>query len=821
MYRSLNYILFIFSFFIFNIVNEQAQSNERNYHHNIPNIVKQSENTITVNQGDVLNLIIEVDTSEHTFYRWFKGNKIVSTQNSCTIDTKDWAFGRHRVVAVAYNKYGSDSVEFLITVLNNDNNKPPQTYTPQLIQAQNKERLSREDFFAEGFKGIGYSYDNKKVQVLAILKRLLMWNETLKSHVNGIVRFGKTDYEEHFLLQDSIVKLSKENDSPNRSVNLLKGIIRSRIFDIEHANLEIKADDWIKILAADKSDLVVGKQQEDNASIVWVVVLRGEGVIAYHTGPESVKELRLQAGQFARLIKNQDNEVSVITQLSYNHYSIIEGIIQQTSPQYFVNNLFKNKKVKFGQYIKILSMKPQEVFNLEDIIQEAMKYNADKEYWITFETLLPHNRIGSNQFDYNMVMAYAYKNLFLFSESQKYLELATSVDKDQPQPYFELALINCTLGLWDKCESFLNQAQQKQYPNLSELYFYKGLAKYEQNQLYAAKNSFITCMSLASTQDWYEKCEDYVYVIKDKKPFGASVSLGVFNDSNIFRIPKSVSLSDNFKKAGNGYVLQGQLSYVPYYNRTATLGFNLDIFRKSYFSSSLKAVELLYEQLSIEWSMKLLDNNHKPYLSIDAVPYLGLLFVGANRSDDILALNLAFVLESIKIKPKFIVEYSSHLDPLPGRDDVIDTDTYELLSKISDRSYDIQNYGIEFVLYDTHKQNISLRWDFKQKSHKRPESKDDDYQLFGVQMLSKFELLSMLIIKPSLSFDIAQYQGSTQLNISKKRQDQKLQLITDVSYYWSVSVYNTLSLEYINQNSNISSRKYNRYCLQISTKYSL
>lgn len=195
-----------------------------------PRIDSYSKTAFSVYRGEKIRLKIEAQGPDLQF-KWIRTSGTLCTTADCTVDTDQWGFGRHRVVFLVFNQYGSLFLTYHISILSPPfGYKPGEIDVPMVADPKEVEVVSVKDAVVSAVKGSGYAFHGSKVQVIGREERALEWAETLRAQNEGVLRFGRKDKESHVLFDGGIAHLSQSTPM-RRAVILGRGSLRSRQID--------------------------------------------------------------------------------------------------------------------------------------------------------------------------------------------------------------------------------------------------------------------------------------------------------------------------------------------------------------------------------------------------------------------------------------------------------------------------------------------------------------------------------------------------------------------------------------------------------------
>ena len=490
----------------------------------LPALIEHSHTTLSVAQGDTLNLSVVVE-GRQVLLRWVKDHKTLCKKVTCSFDTTDWSLGRHRLVALAYNSHGSRAVAFRVRVLAREDGQAVETKTPKMKPAEKPEVLRADDLYVRSFLGIGYSFHNRKVQVVGQYPRLLTWDEKLKSHNKGVIQFGRRRQEEHFVLPQSSVALAK-SDSGRKVIQLLDGDIRSRQLEASEPTWTILVDDWLQLDTDSKGDVIVMRSGDR----VRVSVLRGYARVYYRLAESGTLE------------EGKSSVVPPGSQIEFRNgrkpnryerldYRSIRRRFHRSSPQYIRSTKQQRKGSFISPSIRENSQQP-----VKEATAKARALVETQDYLLAIEQLLPLYKRGKNNFELNMLLGDAYYGLSLLKQANRYYRQASELEENSPEVAFAIALLHMESRNWPKMIAWLDKADDLNHPNWQALHYYRGVATFNLEELPEARSNFRYSLWEVRNRDMDVSARKFLTRIRDDRPYGAVGRAWVGYDSNIFRV---------------------------------------------------------------------------------------------------------------------------------------------------------------------------------------------------------------------------------------------------------------------------------------------
>jgi tetratricopeptide (TPR) repeat protein len=705
-----------------------------------PQIVDHSQTSFAVYRGD--NFTVEVKVlGEDLQMKWIYAKEVICRTVTCSIDTASWDLGTGYLSFVTYNKKGSKFLRFRVRVL-----APPEGYAPNRVQPDTVNEEVSEDQVTDGdlqvytMKGRGFSYHRKKLQVVGPLPRSLEWKESLKTQKKTFMRFGRRGSEMHILGPQSQVRL-KGTLAGRRALDLEKGSIRSRNLGNSQPRWSILVGDKWQIDPDVLGDVLVARGTGENPKVT-LTVLRGQARVFVReegaAGNGAKNDMVLPGKAFA-----VPQGVSVILpNASESHLVKFElprakstgGFIINSTPEY----VSSTGDFQSGKADGVLTNKTS-IEYLESLTL-AKQANAAGDHFVAIELLLPYLERVNKSYEASLAMGEAYKGIFVNSAALKFFKQAQAVDEREPAPLFFQGELAMTEFKWQEAIDFLKKAEDLDYPDEQTLNYYLGVAHFHLGERVAAKSAMSYSLwnqndptsnpsTTSSAKKFYNELNRFGW-------FDVRFAAGILTDNNILRMASANenSLPEGVvANSGTGYIGHAGFSVYPWRGDRGSFGLFFDIEKNGWLNASLKTLETIHQDLGLQLSLHFgQDNRRRPWFELNAVSKVAMIFVGEERAADQLVSH--FSLGSPAFFDASIFARTVNLvDPLPGRDDVLDPTLWEVV-EVSDRSNSQVSQGVGISPIDGENFSLRLSYEAGVVQFKDDFSKLDSYdsKLMGV-----------------------------------------------------------------------------------------
>jgi len=769
----------------------------------LPQLTYHTEQTISVYKGDLLVLEIEAQ-GEGIKYRWLRENKTLCREAVCEVDTAMLGSGKHSIVAVVYNRFGSSSVRFLLKVLQRPNNEPQVTVKPPSVKAENIEFIKFDDLYVKGLIGIGYSYLASKVSVVGPLSVRLDWQEKLKSHSKGILKFGRPKTEEHYLMPNSVVALVKSN-SGRRAMRLIQGTLRSRQIKEEKASFSTLVSDWLQIDPDLKADYIITRDDPNDESTVVLTVLRGNvRVFQYKTLGNQPEGDMLVFPALSRVEFKKSNPVGIATRPRSKE---VTKVFPFTSSQYIQKGILKKPiKTKGGSFLSS-NLKIKMKASIEEASKAARAALDENDPIVALENLLPVAKLGKKNTDYLQLMGITYYRLGLFDLASVYFAMVVKAKESWADPYYMQALIALENEKWADAEKLFGDADDRNYSNWQAMHYYMGVAQINQGENLSARNSFKYSLWGATSVELEVSTRNFLRKIADDRNYGAIGSLGIGMDNNIYNWSDDLEFPTESLggKSGNFYDAYGKLYYNGFSSDLGYFQIGYDIRKRGYTDSKLVAAETMVQHIYADWLLRIGDEGApKATVEFGMMPYIKIIHIGEERAADIFAIKASVGSPKVVANPTLMVDYQSFSDPLPTRDDILDPVKFEPVTA-ADRSGTYTKYGLQLTPADRGNLKFNFYAGAFGFTHDDSQVKGDDFSGFHVKPDIDFRVTYRFFV----SID-ALYESRTFPNYTDGRKDTVINAVPSFGYSFNPAFGNRIYYDYKTQTSSAEGYSHKR-----------
>ena len=648
----------------------------------LPQIVSYSKSEVAVVQGD--KVVLEVKASgDNVAVKWVRNDDILCETFRCAFDTTSWGLGDQKVILIVFNPLGSQFVRYAIKVIGRKPESPVSNVHPPLVAKQDHiETVKAEDLVVQIVSGIGYSYNRSKVQVIGNSPRTLSWKERLRTHPEGVLKFGRESVEEHLLLKESIVSLVV-SPTGRRGVLLLKGKIRSRQLDEREPAWSLIVSDYAQIDTDSKGDVIL-EQDELSRGRYILTVLRGNARVVHTatdaTGKETGRKIVVvpagSAVAFRRtvtpdeLLAPDPKSIGETVALSTPQWA--KGPVQ---PSLVASKSFHGDLAKLGRSM-----------------DEAL---AKDDAPVSLELGLNAGARAASNFAVAYGLGRAYARVFMYKQATSWLETAQRLQKDNPGPAFELGLIRLRLQDFEKAVSAFDDADSDHYPDSQMVDYYTGLAKFRLGRKLSARNAFTRAMWSDDHPVLTDSAKDFVDAIRLERPFVMHFYGGGGTDNNPFRLSGNTDLPTGIESRNSKfYTVGGGIDYEMFRDEGSYVSVGFGIDRFAYTAADLKEFAQVDQSLGAEIGIALDDAKGPPAAQLIVNSNFGTTLLGSERADDFVRTAVALAFPGALCEPRLIFDSTLHLDPLPAREDLKDIATNETQFAATERTKRTTSYGL-------------------------------------------------------------------------------------------------------------------------------
>ncbi len=574
-----------------------------------PEISTHSATSFAVYQGDKISLNVSTEDVNDQI-KWSRNGQVICEGHDCHFTTDNWSVGKHFVVATVANGIASVSLKYTITILSRPIDVTAIDITPNTIVVQKTfEKLKKDDLSASADFGIGYIYGDEKSETIGKQARKIKWNEKITTHKKGQVVFGILNKEEHFLLRGSSALLTT-NKTGTRTINLLRGKLRSRHLAKLPPNWQIKVGKWLTLEGDGSSDLIVEIKRNPQVTAV-ITVLRGNINVFYQPLSESEETSLVGKSEKQTLSQGWQTKINkfggqkVATSLVKN--PDFEKLIFETTP-YFVltdegEDFVESSKRRFA-------INSHKKLSFRKAIVSAQTAINQKDYLLALAYLVPYEDQAPTNFDLSILIAIASKGIFLKKQAIQFFETAKLIRKRDPLIYFEKGELHLTFSEWKTaCQDF-DLAQDYDFPEEQILSYYLGVCNYQQDHFVSAHKNFTYSLWDDSEQDVTTSSQKYLEEIERKKHFYMSFTLGAFYEDNIFHLPeKSLLPEDYTTNESAGYLSHVSLDVFLLKRESLAWNLQIDAEYRGFTSVGVSQFSILAGKVSSKITKKFLEES--------------------------------------------------------------------------------------------------------------------------------------------------------------------------------------------------------------------
>jgi tetratricopeptide (TPR) repeat protein len=770
-----------------------------------PLLKRYSNSEVAIYQGDKLSLQVEAE-GRKLLYRWVRNYKTICTDAECLFDSAVWGVGTQAVTVVVYNELGSQSLTFNIKVMVRSPERDITTVEPELIEAKDIESLAVGDLYVKAMRGIGYSYVERDIRVIAQLARSLKWLEVLRSHVSGSLIFGVKDQEEHVLSTGGQARLVTIDN--RRVIKLEKGSLRSRQLDPSIAPLwSILLQEGLQIDVDKTGDVGVYARAKGSYEII---AFRGNVRLRTIDDAGTVKDVTLKAGEMLSVANIKASYGDIEIPNSKN----TTKMFRETSPQYFAGS--PSKERVNGAFIH----KDAKKFAGQDVsetLKQAKEYLSKNDPLAALEILLYAPKKSRDSAEWSLRVGECYQNLGIHREAFKYFNAAKEKLGDDPSlALIAIGKLMVISRQWQKSLDAFEDVNLEGSNDKQEVLYYQGVAAFNLAKMNDAKLFFKESIWTPNDKDLLTSAYEYLGSAKDSGWFHLKASGRYGSDSNVFHWG-SGTRTEGYETAKSMYYsghLDIDLKAFSSDQSELIFGYHLD--RRFYFESALKDFSPMDQRFFIHWSLGIgedsevdLGADDRSVLRLEIDPYIHLTSLNGERSADIFGIDTSVQMPNVFAGPKLIIGYANISDPLPAFDDKVDPILLEPVLP-SDRSAKLTQYGLGFNVVNLRYKHLEILYAMRSIVHKDTRIKVDDYK----EMLLHLDGDTYVTASVPAKLNI-QYLTRSFADAEDSRKDTELGLELSLGYEFTSSLSSDFIVDYTTQRSNREIDAYSR------TDYSL
>ncbi len=801
-----------------------------------PKILSAPDRQIAAYSGNTVVMTVKTDSPIQDV-AWIKDNFVLCRTETCEINTTGWSNGRHQVVFLARNAGGERVIDFIIRI------EPPpfgQATTKQEIPASPSpfagEEINLSSMRVQATMGFGFLTREDETISLSRIPRLVKWNENIRSPESTVTRFGIPNSDEHFGLPSSMLQLGtiiNENNEISRYIEVKDGIARSRSLTDSVPDWAVIVGNWLEVYSDGDGDFIThvingqGGQQR-----VIVTVLRGtvqvtnwrtDGEISMKIEPEVSllgvgQEIEYQLGQPTSPIHFPDiPKTSKVVKLSTPQYTsprILTQVKKRFDGDTEDDDVIRHWRLtayEIGKPGKLIEIEPNllSINHVKTIGDEtddcAAEAINDHDYWIAQECLMANEGDLPKDYLASLRLARGYRGVWNWKLAKQHYELALKYNPGSGSASFELGELYLLERNWQKAYDYFKKAKTRDFSDRQLTLFYNAVSNFHMRQFYFAKNTFHAALVAGGSKSVIDSIKIYLGIIEDRTLLDFRLSVGMFKDSNIFRI------SSDRKNVGDievlnsyGYQYEVNLGIRAFKSPMGSVTFYGGYEQKSYLDERLSVINSSQAKFGGDFHADIISWDNESYGYVRAKVELQNHLIGEGRSADVYMYEVQLGTKTPWIVPYFLLRNEYWMDPLPLRDDILDPDTREVVIA-TDRSQQVYSGGSGFWLWKSDISYCSLTYMTRRAAHDRDESDLDDYKSHGL-VLDQWKKGG-----DSLGFGIALASKTIDWpNSEDERQDTALTATLKSRIYLNYSLFFDTWFEYESQKSTRSLNSFKR-----------
>ena len=736
----------------------------------LPEITWYSDRSFSVYQGDTLAVAVKASGNELEA-KWFKGHTVFCRSLNCSIDTSQWEIGRHRLVFVVFNKAGSKFVRYDVRVIAApESHRPTQVHPDMVPAASETEMTNAYDLTVKSLHGRGYSYHQKKLQILGPQPRALDWTEALRTSRRGVLDFGRVGVESHTLAGNSAARLLK-SDQDRRAIILKRGTLRSRNLSSKDPRWSVVIPDLAQIDTDAKGDVLITRadfgtpktktanedeaEPRDKAEGNATAAGEDEGTDSEETKDSAATDRNSQAVTitvlrgYARVFvrnkgaqKGDDAGSAVIVGPGLSltvrpgeepdtpgmpDIKATADLVAETSPQYMPGRW--EDGVANGLAFTASAPKTK---TFAEALAAATLLRSDPI--LVLEVLLPKYADAKTDYQAQLALGEAYKALYLFNSAAVVLKAAAELKPNAPEPECLLGEMALLMQNWSNAERYLDSARDKDAPDTQKVNYELGVAAYFANDSQVAAAAFDRALW---TEDGSPEIANSARAFRQRSNplrwYELRASAGVFYDSNILHSDSVdvTTLGYGLKaKKGAGYMGTFGFSLWPW--RTPSFGTELawDGGKTAFFSKSFGPVARIDQTLAIRFNLGFGGGDGLKYVALGLGVFARSLAVGGqpsiNALGEVVTLSSpAFYDLRLSAKP------TTAVDPLPAHSNVVDPLLGEIVDP-GDRSSKLVYYTLGITPVRNERIRLDLDLNSGRTTYHSTFEAPESYRLIGL-----------------------------------------------------------------------------------------
>ncbi len=757
-----------------------------------PRIDAYSKTEFSIYRGEKIRVKVEAQGADLQ-YKWIRASGVICTTASCTLDTDEWGLGRHRVVFIVYNQFGSLFLTYNIAILSPPiGYKPGDITVPIVFDTKAVEEVSVKDAVVSAIQGFGYSFHSSKVQVIGRDERTLEWVETLRTQAKGVLRFGRKGHESHTLFDNGVVHLSQSTPK-RRALILGRGSLRSRQLNgiypewsilvadgSTQDGSQLPAESWLQIDPDPKCDLAILRHdaqtmtskkksgsttdEEDesgdlsDSTGVSVQVYAGVARIFLQTGAFGEGQAWVIPAGFEVDITKPGSQVvqtkSKGVEILPLRVRKLQRVMKETTPEY-----------RFGSEYDaalngwVLVPKGDRAETLRNALLAARKSLNKGELLSALEHLSPYWISDKDDVTLRALAAEAYARLGWYDQViEVFDESRPQLGQVEPKTFIYLGLLDLLESRWEQAyRSFLLAKDSLdtggffKAPDPMEmglLDYYLGYAAFKAKELSAAEKAMLRVAENNAIPDYLrDSAKGFKREATNQRLWDLGLMGGLIYDSNILRTDYDLEqiAEGKFKKRSSmGLVSGAKASAWAFRNHDGQFGTIFNFRRVDYLESGLKDLAPLDQDIGIDSLLRfgLEKTTKEAWFETGLRAAIGMNYVGEERALDFL--KASFLVGSPRLlNLNFEILNSLLLDPLPLRNDIYDPELQELVGA-TDRSHRSRTISLGFEPYRSNIFHIGLKGYRKVGVYRALDSKVDDFNIQTYRLYSHLKLPQQL-----------------------------------------------------------------------------
>ena len=820
----------------------------------LPEITWYSDRSFSVYQGDTLAVAVKASGNELEA-KWFKGPTVFCRSLNCSIDTSQWEIGRHRLVVVVFNKAGSKFIRYDVRIIAAPEGHRPIQVHPDMIPATNEaETTNAYDLTVKSLHGRGYSYHQKKLQILGPLPRALDWTEALRTSRRGALDFGRVGVEAHTLTSNSAVRLLNSEQN-RRAIILKRGTLRSRslgtkdprwsvvIPDLAQIDTDAQGDVLItrtdvvapKIKAATQNEVAPSDKAEGDATAegeqestdpeevrdsaatnhhsqaVTITVLRGYArVFVRNKGPQKGDDAgsAVIVGPGLSLTVRPDEEPD---SPGLPDIKMTAALVAETSPQYLPGRW--EEGVANGLAFTAGAPKTK---TFAEAMAAATLLRGDPT--LVLEVLLPKYAEAKTAYQAQLALGEAYKALYLFKSAASVLKTAAELKPDAPEPEFLLGEMALLMQDWSKAERYLDKARDKDAPDTQKVNYELGVAAYFAKDSLVAAAAFDRALwTEDGSPEIATSARAFRQLSNPLRWYELRANAGVFYDSNILHSDSvDVTTLGYGLKAKKGAGYEGSFGFSLWPWRTPSFGTELawDGGKTAFFNKAFSPVARIDQTLAIRFNLGFGGGDGPKYVALGLGVFARTLAVGGQSS--INALGGVVTLSSpASYDLRLSARPTTAVDTLPAHSNIVDPLLWEVVDP-GDRSSKLVYYGLGITPVRNEHIRLDLDLNSGRTTYHSVFAAPESYRLIGLTARLDYTSTPRSIWSAGIADTKRTFSSS-----ADQRKDNLVGLIGAWRWYFVPALSQTMEIDLDKQKSSRAANGYKRLLIAYRLNFSL